>query len=141
MILLNSISTSGMKFEIVDGDLCAVANTYAISGGGVIDVTEQDDRGYRNIKIIIITGVGDMSIEWANGIYQIDNNNVKTIVVSLDYVNTKKQRGRVITSAQWAKTAKDRGVPSDAIILANTAFDRSTADDCGVGGFYLMLSK
>ena len=140
MILLNSISTSGMKFEIVDGDLCAVANTYAISGGGVIDVTEQDDRGYRNIKIIIITGVGDMSIEWANGIYQIDNNNVKTIVVSLDYVNTKKQRGRVITSAQWAKTAKDR-LHESVMILPGTAFDRSTYDQCGCGGFYLTFSK
>ena len=141
MILLKSISESGLRFEVVDGDLCAVANTYAIDGRDVIEVTAPDERGYRQIKIIIVKDVGDLTIDWVDGIYQIDNNSDMTVVVSVDYVRTKKQRGRVITSAQWAKTASDRGVPSDAIILANTAFDRSTSDDCGVGGFYLMLSK
>jgi hypothetical protein len=144
MIVLNSLQAVGMQFRIISGDLCAYAqNNYSITGAKVIDITTPDPvTGKRDIKIVLIKKVGDFQVTYTDGRYIVDNNSEWYIAVGVDYVNTKKQRGRVITATQWAKSAREGGRVSEAaMLLEDSAFSRATYDSCGVGGFYVVKAK
>lgn len=127
-----------MKYAIVDGDLCATAHTYSISGKDVVELTPTDTDGYRNIKIVLIKGVGDLTINYVDGQYVIDNNSDLTVIVNIDFTSIKKQKGRIGSATKWAEYAQDHNLPKGSILLKNTAFDRTSYDVCGYGGFYII---
>jgi len=141
MIILKNISITGMKYAVIDGDLCAVAHTYSVTGSGVIELTPEDKDGYRNVKIVLIKDIGNLSIDYIDGQYIIDNNNDVNVIVNVDFTSIKKQRGRIGSSKKWAEYAQDHNLPEGAVLLKDTAFDRVSYDICGYGGFYLILQK